>query len=1367
MGKSMKLADTVTKISNEGRIHSGISDGAYMYLNGASFSETTPLPTLTKVDTSGKVIWTAIARESKEQFSGLYSSCISTFKSGNRLYTIALGSFTYGEPIPRTQVWCISDSSGEVLWKTSFQRRGIKIVDYSISELLLLAENESNDRLDYYIIDKTTGGVVFYKPLGIPNNLFYENKTDILVDQQKNILISINDTCKKFRDKYLNQLQWNSTIHPGGTLIMVDKIIQDSARYILFGNSNARAIDSATGSTIWFKTIPVGYTITPYQLGAAGRPKEVIIKDSSIYITWVSPFVGSVSLNRGFTLTKMNKQLGTINFNVAYDFNGVPTDAIAMQEELDWPMAMTMDSSRNIYITGSYDQGSGPETPSNWGIMKINGNTGSFIFESTITLDSSHRLQGSQGRFLHYFQGKMYCAGNAEKSYNSYKTWPIIVSFDTLSVYQEGFRNFVSGTYRLPSSLAGFAAFSSQKIALLKKVGKSSIMELRNINNQLIWSRTFSRNGRFVAPQNIKNLSDTSITASFIVYKQNDQYSIYQGKPDSLLFIRLDSTGTTVFQRTIPINNDDSIASFQLYSDRAGKTNFLFHRKSFGSNVYANEGFTLNSSNTTMGGIASNNNLQNINEAPSLKLTRVQHYNGDTMVYYFSNAIGSFPRNQGYLSSATQSTAGGYNYFGFRPIRDFNKVSSVIKLDSASFFITGVSESGTIIGARFNRKLTNPWVWSRISPHAGNMLNADTSASSIYCVSEKIGKKLYLSKINKLSSVQAWDFERSAEPNKSINPVDFKYNNISQSFTVGGYIVDSSSSYSRNSYFYITLDSLGNILRDITRVGVGLGETRINTLEVLQNGSNAYGGSLATSSSGTVGFYGFDCGNTVMPSINISASSTSICIGSPVTFTATTNHAGNSPTYQWQVNGINTGANMPTFTSTTLNNNDQVKCLLISNALCTVTNNTASNVITLAITAAVTPNVTIATSNTTICSGTSSTFTATPTNGGLTPTYQWKVNGVNAGTNSPIFITSNLQSTSLVSVIMTSSLSCVSSLSDTAMISVSTTPSPVANAGNDVTICAGTSTQLNASGGTSYSWSPATGLSNANIANPIATPLISTAYVLTVSNGICVSRDTVVVIVAQPSTPTVSISTANNNICSGSSITFTTVALNAGANPTFQWQVNGINAGTNSATFSSNSLQNNAQVKVIVTSNGCTTAPVVTSNTITINVTALAQPLVTLNTNVLTVTNADAAAVYTWQVLTNTIWGSVTPSATGINYTIIQPGEYRVKAEKAACTLYSASQVSSRTNTLDSTLYYIYLNPNPAKGLITVYKIVPSQNWTSLEVISLQGQRVLPSKDIRGFRTVPINVGNLAPGLYFVRLTNEDGRKISYKFVKE
>ncbi|MEZ4774228.1 MAG: gliding motility-associated C-terminal domain-containing protein [Bacteroidia bacterium] len=72
------------------------------------------------------------------------------------------------------------------------------------------------------------------------------------------------------------------------------------------------------------------------------------------------------------------------------------------------------------------------------------------------------------------------------------------------------------------------------------------------------------------------------------------------------------------------------------------------------------------------------------------------------------------------------------------------------------------------------------------------------------------------------------------------------------------------------------------------------------------------------------------------------------------------------------------------------------------------------------------------------------------------------------------------------------------------------------DAGPDVTICARDSVQLFASGGMSYSWAPATGLSNANIENPMASPAFTTEYIVTVTDSLgCVDVDTMMVFVNQ------------------------------------------------------------------------------------------------------------------------------------------------------------------------------------------------------------------------------------------------------------
>ncbi len=70
---------------------------------------------------------------------------------------------------------------------------------------------------------------------------------------------------------------------------------------------------------------------------------------------------------------------------------------------------------------------------------------------------------------------------------------------------------------------------------------------------------------------------------------------------------------------------------------------------------------------------------------------------------------------------------------------------------------------------------------------------------------------------------------------------------------------------------------------------------------------------------------------------------------------------------------------------------------------------------------------------------------------------------------------------------------------------VSVFPAPSVSPLTDITICEGSSVQLNGNGTnvTHYKWSPATGLSDANVANPTASPSVTTTYILSVNNDGC------------------------------------------------------------------------------------------------------------------------------------------------------------------------------------------------------------------------------------------------------------------------
>jgi gliding motility-associated-like protein len=97
-------------------------------------------------------------------------------------------------------------------------------------------------------------------------------------------------------------------------------------------------------------------------------------------------------------------------------------------------------------------------------------------------------------------------------------------------------------------------------------------------------------------------------------------------------------------------------------------------------------------------------------------------------------------------------------------------------------------------------------------------------------------------------------------------------------------------------------------------------------------------------------------------------------------------------------------------------------------------------------------------------------------------------------------------------LLVSDTLGCPKTVIDTVQINV--LPPIDADAGKDTTLAPGQPHQLQASGGTQYFWTPATGLSNVNIPNPIVTldnSVDSVIYRVYVADGPCVRSDLVTI----------------------------------------------------------------------------------------------------------------------------------------------------------------------------------------------------------------------------------------------------------------
>ena len=292
-----------------------------------------------------------------------------------------------------------------------------------------------------------------------------------------------------------------------------------------------------------------------------------------------------------------------------------------------------------------------------------------------------------------------------------------------------------------------------------------------------------------------------------------------------------------------------------------------------------------------------------------------------------------------------------------------------------------------------------------------------------------------------------------------------------------------------------------------------------------------------------------------------------------------------------------------------------------------------------AVTATVNPllnaNVSITASATTICSGTSVTFTATPTNGGDSPSYVWKKNNLTiAGETTSTYSSTSLVNGDMITCEMTSnSTSCLvasSVNSNGVTMVVNALPTATISASGATTFCAGGNVTLTAGTSTSYLWSNNATAASINVS-------ASGTYSVTVSNANGCSA-TASIIVTELTAPTAS-STATSILCNGGTATVTVTGT--GGTGTYTGTGNfTVSAGTYSYT--------------VTDANGCTS-----STSITVTQPALVNAPTgtssqtfcsTLNATLSSISVTGTAVQWYASNAGGSVLASTTPLVTGTTY---------------------------------------------------------------------------------------------------------------------
>jgi gliding motility-associated-like protein len=135
-------------------------------------------------------------------------------------------------------------------------------------------------------------------------------------------------------------------------------------------------------------------------------------------------------------------------------------------------------------------------------------------------------------------------------------------------------------------------------------------------------------------------------------------------------------------------------------------------------------------------------------------------------------------------------------------------------------------------------------------------------------------------------------------------------------------------------------------------------------------------------------------------------------------------------------------------------------------------------------------------------------------------------------------------------------------------------------------------------------------------------PSSSGAYTATLTDTSGCTFSTNVITIANPPPPSVSISTDSTVICYGLPLSFRASITDLTGSPEYQWQVNGVDAGTNNSIYTTDSLVTGDTVICIASNSGCPVSD--TSNKISLIVNPL--PLFGISTN-LTINRGESTTL--------------------------------------------------------------------------------------------------------------------------------------------
>ena len=324
--------------------------------------------------------------------------------------------------------------------------------------------------------------------------------------------------------------------------------------------------------------------------------------------------------------------------------------------------------------------------------------------------------------------------------------------------------------------------------------------------------------------------------------------------------------------------------------------------------------------------------------------------------------------------------------------------------------------------------------------------------------------------------------------------------------------------------------------------------------------------------------------------------------------------------------------------------------------------------------------------------------------------------------------------------------------SDTVTLSASAKPN--LELGPDTTICSGSSLLLVAGNNSAfnYTWQDGSSL------NQLVVTTAGT-YFVKISDNYCSSSDTIHVDTVSCNLPVASFTVANQDICERGTISFVN---NSVQSVSYNWTFPGGYPASSSLENPVVSYETPGTYNVILTvTNSQGSQTLMRWNYIVVHANP-ARPVIYVNGFTL---STNPAQSYQWY------WNNSMLPGACLNYLqVSQDGFYQVlirdqyQCESKSDSVYvSITATENESNSGSMELY-----PIPALEKITVKLNYESATINLIRVISISGEEMFKSDNVPhgSYDGIAINTSGLSTGMYFLELTNSNGKRIIKKFQK-